>query len=134
MAAVFSDNPAAQELVERLSSPAGRERWRAEADPAVRPLFPNPTGPAPANPTEQEIDTLLNRRARTLCFDASDVMPPELRDAFHRAVLEFFRDPADRHLDSLLRQLETVRARPDEDPADGRSFRPPEEICASPVG
>ncbi|MFI6277762.1 alpha-glucoside ABC transporter substrate-binding protein [Streptomyces sp. NPDC050988] len=133
MAAVFSDDPAAQELVERLSSPAGRERWQAEAVPALRPLFPNTTGLPPAvpgNPVEQEIDGLLNSRARTLCFDASDVMPPELRDAFHRAVLEFFRDPAEKHLASLLRQLETVRAQVDEEWADDRSFRPPGAICA----
>ncbi|MEU9190504.1 alpha-glucoside ABC transporter substrate-binding protein [Streptomyces sp. NPDC048484] len=137
MAAVFSDDPAAQELVERLSSPAGRERWRAEADPAVRPLFPNTTGlppTEPANATEQEIDALLNSTARTLCFDASDVMPPELRDAFHRAVLEFFRDPAKKHLASLLQQLETVRAQVDEESDDTRSFRPPEDICARPGG
>ncbi|MET7698716.1 MULTISPECIES: alpha-glucoside ABC transporter substrate-binding protein [unclassified Streptomyces] len=137
MAAVFSDDPAAQELVERLSSPAGRERWRAQADPDVRPLFPNTTGltpMAPASPAEREIDTLLNSRARTLCFDASDVMPPELRDAFHRAVLEFFRDPTDRRLTPLLQQLDTVRTQVTEDPADDRSFRPPEDICASPGG
>ncbi|MFI1487496.1 alpha-glucoside ABC transporter substrate-binding protein [Streptomyces sp. NPDC020747] len=137
MAAVFSDDPAAQELVERLSSPAGRKRWQAEADPGVRPLFPNTAGlppSVPTNPVEQEIDDLLNSRARTLCFDASDVMPPELRDAFHRAVLEFFRDPSKGHLDSLLRQLETVRVEVDEESADGRSFRPPEVICASSGG
>ncbi|MDH6625632.1 alpha-glucoside transport system substrate-binding protein [Streptomyces sp. LBL] len=134
MAAVFSDDPAAQELVERLSNPHGRALWRAKADPAVRPLFPSSTGPTPTNPTERTIDTLLTSGARTLCFDASDAMPPELRDAFHRAVLEFFRDPAEQHLDSLLRQLETVRAQvTDQSPAD-RSFRPPEDLCASPGG
>jgi alpha-glucoside transport system substrate-binding protein len=137
MAAVFSDDPAARELVERLSSPAGRARWRAEADPAVRPLFPNTTGlppTEPANPTEQEIDALLNSRARTLCFDASDVMPPELRDAFHRAVLAFFRDPTEKHLASLLQQLETVRVQVAEGSTDDGSFRPPEDICARPGG
>ena len=137
MAAVFSDDPAAQELVERLSSPAGRRLWQAEADPAVRPLFPNTTGlppTAPANLVEQEIDALLNSRARMLCFDASDVMPPELRDAFHRAVLAFFRDSTQIHLASLLRQLEAIRVQVDEGSSDGRSFRPPEDICASPGG
>ncbi|MET7452200.1 alpha-glucoside ABC transporter substrate-binding protein [Streptomyces sp. NPDC005574] len=137
MAAVFSADPAAQELVERLSSPAGRERWRAKADPAVRPLFPGTTGlapPAPANPAEREIDSLLHSRARTLCFDASDVMPPELRDAFHRAVLEFFRDRTPHRLASLLRELDAVRVRAEADWADDRTFRPPEDICASPGG
>ncbi|WP_405560258.1 extracellular solute-binding protein [Streptomyces canus] len=133
MAAVFSDDPDAQELVERLSSPAGRKLWRAEAEPAVRPLFPDSAGlspPASATPVEREIDSLLTTRARTLCFDASDVMPPELRDAFHRAVLEFFRDSTQRQLDSLLQQLETVRVQVNTDSGTDRTFRPPQNICA----
>jgi len=134
MAAVFSSDPAAQELVERLSSPTGRTLWRAKAAPEARPLFPARTGPAPANPIERKIDTLLTSGAGTLCFDASDVMPPELRDAFHTAVLEFFRNPAEQHLDLLLRQLDAVRAQvTEESPAD-RSFRPPADLCASPGG
>lgn len=133
MAAVFSDDPAAQELVERLSGPAGRELWREAAGPAVRPLFPDQAGLPPtatADPVEQEIDSLLMSRARTLCFDASDVMPPEVRDVFYRAVLEFFRDHTTKHLDSLLGQLESVRAQTVENSGDDRSFRPPEDICA----
>ncbi|MEU0411913.1 alpha-glucoside ABC transporter substrate-binding protein [Streptomyces griseorubiginosus] len=132
MAAVFSDDPDAQELVARLSSRAGRELWRAEAGPAVRPLFPDTAGlslPDTATPVEREIESLLTSRARTLCFDASDVMAPELRDAFHRAVLEFFRDPTERQLDSLLDQLETIRVHTNTDSGTDRSFRPPKAIC-----
>ncbi|MPY46070.1 alpha-glucoside ABC transporter substrate-binding protein [Streptomyces phyllanthi] len=137
MAAVFSDDPAAQELVERLSGPAGRERWRAAAEPEVRPLFPHTAGlpPAPsATPVERKIDSLLTSPEQTLCFDASDVMPPELRDAFHRAVLEFFRTPTTERRDSLLRQLETVRVQMNENSGGDPSFRPPEDICAGPRG
>lgn len=61
-------------------------------------------------------------------------MPPELRDAFRRAVLEFFRDRTETHLTSLLQQLATVRTQMHEESADDRSFRPPEDICASPGG
>lgn len=132
MAAVFSDDPDAQELVARLSSRAGREVWRAEAEPAVRPLFPDTAGlslPDDATPVEREIDSLLKSPARTLCFDASDVMAPELRDAFHRAVLEFFRYPTERQLDSLLDQLETIRIQTNTDSGTDRSFRPPQAIC-----
>ncbi|MER7564681.1 extracellular solute-binding protein [Streptomyces sp. NPDC097941] len=133
MAAVFSDEPDAQQLVERLSSPAGRKLWREQANPPVRPLFPDTAGLSPstaATPVERKIDSLLTSRARILCFDASDVMPPELRDAFHRAVLEFFRDPTQRQLDSLLQQLETVRVQVNSDSGTDRSFRPPQSICA----
>ncbi|MEV2210291.1 alpha-glucoside ABC transporter substrate-binding protein [Streptomyces sp. NPDC050997] len=132
MAAVFSTDPAAQELVEGLSDQDGRALWRAKAAPEARPLFPAYTGPASTNPIERKIDTLLTSGASTLCFDASDVMAPELRDAFHRAVLEFFRNPAEQHLDLLLRQLDAVGAQvAEESPADP-SFRPPEDLCASP--
>lgn len=137
MAAVFSDDPGAQELVERLSSAGGRDRWRKEADRSVRPLFPDMAGSPPdtdADPAERRIHELLTEDARTLCFDASDVMPPELRDAFHRAVLEYFRHPAADRLDQLLGQLETVRLRTDEDYRGDPSFQPPEDICASPGG
>ncbi|WP_330292921.1 alpha-glucoside ABC transporter substrate-binding protein [Streptomyces sp. NBC_00576] len=137
MAAVFSADPAAQELVERLSGPAGRELWRTAAGSAVRPLFPDAAGLPPAataDPIDQEIDSLLASRARILCFDASDVMPPEVRDVFYRAVLEFFRDHSTKHLDSLLSQLESVRAQTAENSGADRSFRPPEDICASPGG
>ncbi|MEU0026985.1 alpha-glucoside ABC transporter substrate-binding protein [Streptomyces sp. NPDC006335] len=132
MAAVFSDDPDAQQLVERLSGPAGRELWWEKADPAVRPLFPATAGLSPpdsATPVERKIDSLLTSGARTLCFDASDVMPPELRDAFHRAVLEFFREPTQRQLDSLLQQLETVRIEVNRDSGTDPSFRPPQHIC-----
>ncbi|GGZ35779.1 extracellular solute-binding protein [Streptomyces poonensis] len=137
MAAVFSDDPGAQELVERLSSPEGRQRWRDKAGPAVRPLFPKTAGAAPTgsgDPVERRIHELLTEEARTLCFDASDVMPPILRDAFHRAVLEFFRNPADARLDRLLEQLEAVRDQMDEDYRGDDSFQPPDDICASQGG
>lgn len=57
-------------------------------------------------------------------------MPPELRDAFHRAVLEFFRDPTQHQLASLLQQLETVRVQVNTDSGTDRTFRPPQDICA----
>ncbi len=57
-------------------------------------------------------------------------MPPEVRDVFYRAVLEFFRDHTTEHLDSLLRQLESVRVQSDANSGDDRSFRPPDDICA----
>jgi alpha-glucoside transport system substrate-binding protein len=56
-------------------------------------------------------------------------MPPELRGAFHRAVLEFFRDPTQRQLDSLLQQLETVRVQVNRDSGTDPTFRPPQDIC-----
>ncbi|MFI7341748.1 extracellular solute-binding protein [Streptomyces sp. NPDC050085] len=112
MAAVLTDNPGAQELVQRLTSESGREQWTRAARPHLRPFFPDRTDPQPDdNATAREIASYLVDDANTLCFDASDVMPPVLRDAFYRAVLEYVRSPYAATLDKLLAQLETVRTR-----------------------
>ncbi|MGV2920523.1 extracellular solute-binding protein [Streptomyces alfalfae] len=132
MAAVFGDDPAARTLVERLSGARARTLWRAEAKRELRPFFPAATDPQPTDPTGRRIAGILTGRARTLCFDASDVMPPGLRDAFHRAVLQYFRDPAPRRLDELLGQLDTVREDAAEDTGPGRP--PSSGVCAPPGG
>ncbi|MEV5979100.1 extracellular solute-binding protein [Streptomyces sp. NPDC052114] len=132
MAAVFSDDPAARTLVRRLSGTRARELWRDEAEPALRPFFPDAADPQPRDPTGRRIARILTEQARTLCFDASDVMPPVLRDAFHRAVLEYFRNPTDDRLDTLLAQLDTVRLQAAKDAGPGRP--PRSGVCAPPGG
>jgi alpha-glucoside transport system substrate-binding protein len=42
-----------------------------------------------------------------LCFDAADLMPATMRNAFYRAVLEYLSDPT--QLDQLLKELDGVR-------------------------
>ncbi len=132
MAAVFGDDPAARTLVQRLSGRTARSLWRSEAKDALRPLFPDAADPQPSDPTGRRIARILTEKARTLCFDASDVMPPALRDAFHRAVLQYFRNPAKRRLDELLGQLDTVRR--DAVPDTGPGALPVSGVCAPPGG
>ncbi|ATL28505.1 extracellular solute-binding protein [Streptomyces formicae] len=132
MAAVFSEDPRARELVERLSGGTARSLWRAEAAPELRPLFPAATDPQPTDPTGRRIAKILTEQARTLCFDASDVMPPGLRDAFHRAVLQYFKDPAGARLDTLLKELDTVREQTA--PGAGQAGPPESGVCAPPGG
>ncbi|MFF1378638.1 alpha-glucoside ABC transporter substrate-binding protein [Streptomyces sp. NPDC058308] len=132
MAAVFTREPAARALVDRLSGKRARTLWRAEARAELRPLFPDAADPQPTDPTGRRIAGILTTGARTLCFDASDVMPPGLRDAFHRAVLQYFRDPSDGRLDELLDQLDTVRATAAADAGPGHL--PTSGICAPPGG
>lgn len=86
LAARFTDNPAADQLIHHLTR-----------DPAPQP------GPA-------ELNTRLRDRLageQTLCFDASDLMPVELRTMFYRAVLEYVADQG--RLPALLDRLEGVR-------------------------
>ncbi|MFJ8825586.1 alpha-glucoside ABC transporter substrate-binding protein [Streptomyces sp. NPDC102467] len=129
MAAVLTDNPGAQELVKRLTSEDGRKQWRNAARPHLRPFFPDATDPEPDdNAAAQEIAHYLTDSRNKLCLDASDVMPPVLRDAFYRAVLQYFRSPDDATLRKLLGQLDTVRTEVagTETP---KGIRPPTDIC-----
>ncbi|MEU6394127.1 alpha-glucoside ABC transporter substrate-binding protein [Streptomyces sp. NPDC046939] len=129
MAAVLTDNPGAQELVKRLTSEDGREQWSRTAQPHLRPFFPDRSDPQPDdNAAAQEIASYLTDARNTLCFDASDVMPPVLRDAFYRAVLEYFRSPYEATLRKLLGQLETVRTQIAAAQTP-EGIRPPTDIC-----
>ncbi|WP_338699109.1 extracellular solute-binding protein [Streptomyces sp. Q6] len=129
MAAVLTDSPGAQELVRRLTSEEGRQEWSKAAEPHLRPFFPDATDPQPDdNPVAQEIASYLTHDADTLCFDASDVMPPVLRDAFYRAVLEYFRSPTAATLRTILAQLETVRTQIAATDTP-RGVRRPTDIC-----
>ncbi|GAA2305916.1 extracellular solute-binding protein [Streptomyces kunmingensis] len=130
MAAVLTDNPGAQELVKRLTSEEGREQWSSAARPHLRPFFPDRSDPRPEdNAAAQEIASYLTDDANRLCFDASDVMPPVLRDAFYRAVLKYFGHPTEPTLKKLLTQLETVRAQI-ASPTTPTTIRPPTDICS----
>ncbi|WP_306334313.1 alpha-glucoside ABC transporter substrate-binding protein [Streptomyces sp. KL118A] len=135
MAAVFSPDPAARALVDRLSGQRARTLWRARAADGLQPFFPDATDPQPTDATGRRIAGILTGKARTLCFDASDVMPPGVRDAFHRAVLQYFGDPTGKRLDELLGQLDTVRTEAAEDAEDTAPGRLPESgVCAPPGG
>lgn len=111
MAAVFRASATAWDLLGRLTSREARRSWANEALPGERPFFPGGATAAsvPASRATAEVQRLFDAAGR-ICFDASDAMPPTLRDAFHRAVLEFVGDPRDEALlDRLLGQLEAER-------------------------
>lgn len=136
MAAVFTDNPAAQELVRSLTSPEGRGTWQAQArdlrDPGLQPLFPGPGAPMPSDRLGRKIAPYLTGGGQ-LCFDASDVMPPVLRDSFYRAVLEFFRDHSADRLHGLLQQLQTVASTNEQKDEDTSAATDPARyVCAAP--
>lgn len=110
MAAVFRSSEAAWDLIGRLTSRDARRIWAEKAGPGGRPLFPgDPVPEVEPSPGTREVQRLLGSAGR-ICFDASDAMPPTLRDAFHRAVLEFIGAPGDGELlDRLLEQLDAER-------------------------
>ncbi|NGO81024.1 extracellular solute-binding protein [Streptomyces sp. YC504] len=108
MAAVFKASDEAWDLVRELTGPEARTAWAASAESeGERPLFPGAMGvaPTPGSATAKVRDLLYG--ADKICFDASDAMPPSLRDAFQRAVLTFLEAPDDdKVLDALLAGLE----------------------------
>ncbi|EMF57213.1 extracellular solute-binding protein [Streptomyces bottropensis] len=121
-AALFSDRPEARDLIERLASREGQQEWADSADvfsanrrvrqrdrPVERQIADRLTGPGPR------------------CLDASDVMPPAVRDAFYEAVLlTIARAAADENIDvpGLLRDVQKV--------ADSRTDRRPalRRVCS----
>ncbi|MFF8972779.1 ABC transporter substrate-binding protein [Streptomyces sp. NPDC014995] len=58
-------------------------------------------------PVKRRIGTILRDSRQTLCWDASDTMPPALRNAFHQAVLHFLVAPDG--LEDQLRRLDALR-------------------------
>ncbi|MEU0374275.1 extracellular solute-binding protein [Streptomyces sp. NPDC006283] len=110
MAAVFRASDAAWDLLGRLTSEEARTSWANAAQAGERPFFPGgTTSSVPPSPGTQGVQDLFDS-AGQICFDASDAMPPTLRDAFHRAVLEFVGDPGNEALlTRLLEQLEAER-------------------------
>ncbi|MFF3687606.1 extracellular solute-binding protein [Streptomyces sp. NPDC002187] len=110
MAAVFKPSAAAWDLLGRLSSKQARTDWANTALPGERPFFPGGTaGSVPLSRSTRDLQDLFDS-AGQICMDASDAMPPTLRDAFHRAVLEFVGDLGDKALlGRLLDRLEAER-------------------------
>ncbi|WP_406438363.1 ABC transporter substrate-binding protein [Streptomyces sp. NBC_01613] len=81
-AALFSNRPQARELIERLASKAGQQTWADTADV----FSANRQVQSQHGTVEREIARRLTG-AVPLCLDASDVMPPSVRDAFYEAAL-----------------------------------------------
>ncbi|MFJ6654828.1 ABC transporter substrate-binding protein [Streptomyces sp. NPDC091377] len=88
-----------------------RQLIRYLADPGTAlPAYPANEAAAPTgglDGTREEIGAvLLGAQRQTRCWDASDVMPRPLRDAFHRAVLRHLVEPE--ALDTQLRELQRL--------------------------
>ncbi|MCI2423686.1 ABC transporter substrate-binding protein [Saccharopolyspora sp. K220] len=126
--------PEAEEFLHFLATEEAQAIW-ATRKMAGSSAYSVNAGIAP----ETYPDQVSQKIARTLttspqlCFDASDLMPPGLRNAFYRGVLEFARDPS--RLDEILGKLDHVQAeamRQDRSRGDGPL--PLEFPCGVPAG
>ncbi|GGX40344.1 extracellular solute-binding protein [Streptomyces chryseus] len=129
MAALFDDTSGARALITFLTGDEARATWARAVPESNRPFFPVSVGSYGETWANRAVhDTLTG--AKRLCADASDVMPPGVRGAFYRAVLEFLAAPEDKKLlKGLLAQLEDERLRH----VELGTPRVP-SVCAAPTG
>jgi len=101
---MFNDTPAARSLLQWLLSAEAQQIWVERGGMiAANTDVPLSAYPDPVNRRAAEIlDTVEIFR-----FDASDMMPAGMQDAFHRAMVDFSLNPG--NLDAILETLEAVR-------------------------
>jgi len=105
MATMFNDTPQARKLIKYLATTKAQAIWPyigGGAFSANKEVSQNvyPDG------VSKKISSDLTS-TNTLCYDASDIMPSTMRDAFYHAVLEYLSDP--NRLDQVLDELDKVR-------------------------
>ncbi|WP_055587774.1 ABC transporter substrate-binding protein [Streptacidiphilus griseoplanus] len=110
LAGMFRDTPQARRLMTYLASAAAQQAWAENtAADQIRPLSVNTRVPSSVyrtDPVTTHVAQAL-RAPGTTCYDASDAMPPAMRDAFQRGVLEYLA--GSRPLDDLLARLDHIR-------------------------
>ncbi|MEU3415622.1 MULTISPECIES: extracellular solute-binding protein [unclassified Streptomyces] len=105
LVALLHDTPQARELIRHLASTDAQRAW-TEKDSG----FSVHAGLRPASEGgsawHRSLAAALRDEETAHCFDASDVMPPAVRDAFAEAAIEFLAHPG--RLDRLLRSLDAL--------------------------
>jgi alpha-glucoside transport system substrate-binding protein len=106
LAAMFNNTPQARKLIEYLATEEAQGMLTAETEGSIfsanRQVAANE-----AHSVSSDIAKILTDTNAELCFDASDLMPKAMTNAFYQAVLEFLQHPD--KLEDLLRQLDEVR-------------------------
>lgn len=104
---MFHDTPAARQLVQYLAGTEAQGIWphipaggAASANSQVKlGVYPDKV--------DATIAQIMNNPGATLCFNASDLMPPTMQNAFYEGVMEYLWDPG--QLTAILQRLEKVR-------------------------
>lgn len=101
---MFNDTPQARSLMQYLTTPEAQQIW-VERGGAISPSREVPVDAYPDETSARFAEIIL--AAETTRFDASDLMPTEMNDAFFGAILDYVQNPDD--LDSILENLDTVQ-------------------------
>jgi alpha-glucoside transport system substrate-binding protein len=101
---MFNDTPQAQALMRYLISAEAQAIW-VERGGAISPNQRVPLENYPDPISRQSAELLTS--AEVVRFDASDLMPESMNNAFWQAILDFIQSPGD--LDRILTNLDRVR-------------------------
>ncbi|MBI5029362.1 MAG: carbohydrate ABC transporter substrate-binding protein [Chloroflexi bacterium] len=101
---MFKDTPQARALMKYLVTPEAQAIW-VQRGGAISPnkLVPLDTYPDPLSKKSAELLT----SAQVTVFDASDLMPEAMNNAFMKAILDYVQSP--NNLDSILKNLDSVQ-------------------------
>jgi alpha-glucoside transport system substrate-binding protein len=105
--AMFRTTPQAERLIHFLASDVGQQLWSSV--PGVFSADRNVPESVYPDVVSKRVAQLLGH-AGTLCFDASDLMPSAMSDAFNQAILAYLNDMDPAALNRLLGELDEVRA------------------------
>jgi alpha-glucoside transport system substrate-binding protein len=101
---MFNDTPQARALIRYLTSAEAQAIW-VERGGAISPNQRVPLEAYPDPLSRQSAELLTS--AEVVRFDASDLMPEAMNNAFWQAILEFIQNP--RALDRILTSLDRVQ-------------------------
>lgn len=102
---MFNDTPQARSLMQYLTTPEAQQIW-VERGGAISPSKEVSADAYPDETSRRFAEIILN--AETTRFDASDLMPSSMNEAFFEAILNYVQDPDS--LDSVLEELDSVQA------------------------
>ncbi|MFJ8591587.1 extracellular solute-binding protein [Streptomyces sp. NPDC093598] len=115
-AALFNDREPARKALRALFSEDGQERWAGQGTmySAMLPVMTEIADHGDVDSTARAIYGRFRQTAVPRCLDASDVMRPAVRDAFHEAVLRTVAAVAggglsDEDLDDILGGVKKVQ-------------------------
>jgi alpha-glucoside transport system substrate-binding protein len=129
VASLFTTSPAAARMMAYLASPRAQAIWPANAaHPAFSVDRQVPATVYGSGPRARIAAVLRGRD--TLCLDAGDMMPPAMRDAFYRGLLEYMSAVADRRdvegqLTRILKGLDRLRQQLDVPLSGGQDWNLP---------
>ncbi|NLD73485.1 MAG: extracellular solute-binding protein [Chloroflexi bacterium] len=103
---MFNDTPQAQALVRYLASPEAQAIWAEAGGGYISANQAMPLDVYPDEITAGTAEILLE--SEVVVFDASDLMPSQVNQAFFSAILEYVQNPA--QLDAILENMDAVAA------------------------